>query len=150
MRNSLNLSFCWENYDEEYSPELYDDPNWLDILENNLEEVQISREIAGETIHFKMGIRELVNSINPLIYQGDSVVTNKDERERNKNMESLIGNTLRDHDIDIDSIDYIFFILLINNRKYGNHNPRSLSRCGMHCGFRSVPLCGDRQVSENH
>ena len=102
------LSFCWENYDEEYSPELYDDPNWLDILENNLEEVQISREIAGETIHFKMGIRELVNSINPLIYQGDSVVTNKDERERNKNMESLIGNTLRDHDIDIDSIDYIF------------------------------------------
>ena len=102
------LSSCWDNYDEEYSSKLYDDPNWLDILEESLNEVQNSREIGGETIHFKMGIRELVNAINPLIYQGDAVVTNKDERERNKNMESLIENTLRDHDIDIDSIDYIF------------------------------------------
>lgn len=65
--------------------------------------------LGGQQITFTMNIRELVNAINPLIYQIEDIpAANKEQRELNKNMESLINTTLSDHDIDVDSIDVIF------------------------------------------
>ena len=99
--------FIWDNYED--SSKLYEDPNWLDILDEEGYEFSLSREIRGQTVNFSMSVRDFVNAINPLIYKmDDAVAVNKDERDRNKNMELLINTTLSDYDIDIDSIDLIF------------------------------------------
>lgn len=100
--------FVWDNYDGDKSA-LYEQPDWLDIIEEENFECSQMREIGGQQITFTMDIRELVNAINPLIYQIEELpAANKEQRELNKNMESLINTTLADHEIDVDSIDVIF------------------------------------------
>lgn len=100
--------FVWDNYDGDKAA-LYEQPDWLDIVEEEDFECSQMREIGGQQITFTMNIRELVNAINPLIYQIEDIpAANKEQREMNKNMESLINTTLSDHDIDVDSIDVIF------------------------------------------
>ncbi len=100
--------FVWENYDGDKAA-LYEQPDWLDIIEEEEFECSQMREIGGQQTTFTMNIRELVNAINPLIYQIEDIpAANKEQRELNKNMESLITTTLSDHDIDVDSIDVIF------------------------------------------
>ena len=100
--------FIWDNYDGDKAA-LYEQPDWLDIIEEENFECSQMREIGNQQISFTMNIQELVNAINPLIYQiEDLPAANKDQREHNKNMETLINTTLSDHDIDVDSIDVIF------------------------------------------
>lgn len=88
--------------------QLYENANWLGILENEHIKCEISKTIGGEQIDFSMSLREFVDSIKPLIYPNDNIATNKDERDRNKNMGSLIATTLKDKDIDVNTIDLIF------------------------------------------
>lgn len=100
--------FVWDCYDGDKAA-LYEQPDWLDIIEEENFVCSQMREIGGHQITFTMDIRELVNAINPLIYQIEELpAANKAERELNKNMESLINTTLKDHEIDVDSIDVIF------------------------------------------
>ena len=100
--------FVWDNYDGDKAA-LYEQPDWLDIIEEEDFECSQLREIGHQPINFTMNIREFVNAINPLIYQIEEIpAANKEEREHNKNMETLINTTLMDHDIDVDSIDVIF------------------------------------------
>lgn len=100
--------FVWDSYDGDSSM-LYSNPEWLDILEDEGYDCSQAREIGGDTVSFKMDIVTFVNVINSLVYDSaDSIATNKDERERNKSMQSLIDGTLADHGIDIDSVDVMF------------------------------------------
>jgi molecular chaperone DnaK len=100
--------FVWDNYDGDKAA-LYEQPDWLDIIEEEDFECSQMREINHQQFTFTMNIRELVNAINPLIYQiEDNPAANKQQREHNKNMEALINSTLADHDIDVESIDVIF------------------------------------------
>ena len=88
---------------------LYKKADWSDILESEDISYQIAREVHGEMIHFNMGVREFANTISALIYKTtESVASNKDEREQNKNMEALIDTTLQDFDVSIDDVDFIF------------------------------------------
>ena len=98
----------YEEYDGDDS-KLYSNPEWMDILENYEIEGKNSITINDETINISLTVREFINSITPLVYcTNDEAASNKDERERFKNMESLINNTLKDNDIDIETIDLIF------------------------------------------
>lgn len=100
--------FVWDNYDGDKAA-LYEQPDWLDIIEEEDSECSQMREINHQQFTFTMNIRELVNAISPLIYQiEDNPAANKQQREHNKNMEALINSTLADHDIDVESIDVIF------------------------------------------
>ena len=88
---------------------LSDQEDWVSILEANGIQCSQTREIGGRTVNFEMGVRDFINAINPLIYDmADTPAANREERELNKNMESLIRNTLSDHNIDEDTIDVIF------------------------------------------
>ena len=100
--------YLYSEYDGDDAA-LYGLGDWLEILANEIHECTFSKEIHGETVHFKMGVRELYNAISPLICQTSDVLpVNKDDRALNKNMEALINTTLNDYDIKIDDIDYIF------------------------------------------
>lgn len=69
----------------------------------------LKKALYNDQITFTLDVRGLFNSISTLIYQtSDEVAVNKDEREKNKNMESLVNATLSDYDISLDSIDMIF------------------------------------------
>lgn len=111
IKESLSDSiedFVWDNYDGDKAA-LYEQPDWLDIIEEEDLECSQMREINHQQFNFTMNIRELVNAINPLIYQiEDTPAANKQQREHNKNMETLINATLADHNIDVQSIDVIF------------------------------------------
>lgn len=100
--------FICEEYDGDEA-ELYKTDNWLDILEKEDFSRQSSIYIGNDQVTFTLDVRGLFNSISALIYQtSDEVAVNKDEREKNKNMESLVNATLSDYDISLDSIDMIF------------------------------------------
>lgn len=88
---------------------LFNKPDWLDILEKQGFECSIYGEVAGESYNFSMTVREFFNAIMPLIYKlDDGVIANKDVKEHNKNMQSLIASTLSDYDIDLKDVDLIF------------------------------------------
>ena len=100
--------FICDEYDGDES-ELYKKADWHDILDDEGIECSLAKEINGKSVTFSMGAREFCNVIDPLIYQlTEDVAVNKDERRHNKNMESLINETLNESDINVDSIDIIF------------------------------------------
>ena len=108
LSDLISEEFIWSCYDG-HPEALYEQDDCLDILEENEVIFSQMRKIGNRDITFHMGIRDFVNAITPLIYDiEENPAADKEQRERSKNMETLINTTLADHNIDVDSIDVIF------------------------------------------
>ena len=115
MGQEIKEVFCgyiedlvWDEYDGD-AFKLYNQENWTDVLSEEGYEIDLFREIGGKTISFHMDISTFIGVVDSLVYSSsDSVARNKDEREKNKNMQDLIDSTLEEHGIDIEDVDIIF------------------------------------------
>lgn len=94
----------------ENAENFYKTVNWLEQVESwEIAEFELSRTFGETNVTFKMDVGQFVKIVNTLIYNSDGKTsTNKDAKEANKNLQTLIHNTLDEFGIDISGVDYIF------------------------------------------
>lgn len=97
------------NAGDGYEIPLHETRDWLDVFAEENYICSLSLNIRGKTETFSMDVYEFFDAIKPLIYNvSGSKAVNKTERDRRKNIQSLIEDTLSEKNIDIDTVDLIF------------------------------------------
>lgn len=96
-----------DEYDGDFES-VYKSSNWKDMIDE-AEDVTLSQILSDKQINFRMSVAEFINTVMPLISKAETVkITNKDEKDANKNMQELLCNTLNENELSADDIDVIF------------------------------------------
>jgi len=108
-KEKLSANISWYIEEENYSSkaEVYENSNWIDEI-SSADDWKLNTTVNGETIRFYLTVNEFINIIKPLVKSSGLKALNKDEKEKNKNVEELIISMLQESNIDSSSIDYVF------------------------------------------
>ena len=87
--------------------EVYKNTDWKMELQD-VENWEFPLSINGKSGDISLSIEEFTNVVEPLIIKNSLISKNKEERDANKNIETLVNRTLEESEVSIDSIDYIF------------------------------------------
>lgn len=104
---SSEIVFYIEDELGEDESEVYQNSEWKNELQN-VEDWIFPLNINGIRGDISLSVEEFTNVIEPLIVKNSFVSRNKEERDANKNIETLVNRTLEESDVSVDSIDYIF------------------------------------------